>query len=285
VSGVDDASDLDPPHPEVRAVVARALSEDLGVLGDITSQAVVDAGALGTGQLVARAPGVLAGTAAATEVFRAVDPGITLRWRARDGAELVPAQVLATVEGSLRALLTGERSALNLLQHCSGVATLTRRYVRAAGSRTKILDTRKTLPGLRALERAAVRAGGGHNHRDSLSDQVLIKDNHVVQGAVADAVRRARELWPGRPVVCECDTLEQVSDALAAGATRILLDNMTPEEVAAVVARVGGAVPLEVSGGVTLDTVGEYAAAGADYVSVGAITHSAPALDIGLDLT
>lgn len=278
-------NEFDPPYGEVRAVVARALAEDLGVLGDITSLAVVEPDAHGTGRVVARAPGVLAGTAAATEAFRAVDPAIGVRWLAHDGAELVPAQVLGTVDGPLRSLLTAERSALNLLQHCSGVATLTRRYVCEAGARTKILDTRKTLPGLRALERAAVRAGGGHNHRDSLSDQVLVKDNHLVHGSIADAVRRARERWPGRAVVCECDTLEQAAEAVSAGATRILLDNMTPEQVARAVAQVGGAVPLEVSGGVTLDTVADYAAAGADFVSVGAITHSAPALDIGLDLS
>jgi nicotinate-nucleotide pyrophosphorylase (carboxylating) len=275
---------FDPPQPAVEEVVARALAEDLGVLGDITSAAVIDRDARGTGHFVARAAGVLAGRAAVTEVFRQVDATVAVHWQASDGAELVPGQAIATVEGPLRSLLAAERTALNLLQHCSGVATLTRHYVRATHGRARILDTRKTLPGLRALEKAAVRAGGGHNHRDSLSDQVLIKDNHVVQGAVGDAVRRALTRWPGRPVICECDTLAQVTEAAAAGATRILLDNMTPAQVAEAVGAVRGAVPLEVSGGVTLDTVGAYAAAGTDFISVGAITHSAPALDIGLDL-
>ena len=277
-------SEFDPPQPAVEEVVARALAEDLGVLGDITSMAVIDRDARASGRFVARVPGVLAGTAAATEVFRQVDDAVTVDWSAQDGAELVPGQELGTVAGRMRSLLAAERSALNLLQHCSGVATLTRAYVRKTHGKSMILDTRKTLPGLRALERAAVRAGGGHNHRDSLSDQILIKDNHVVQGAVGDAVRRALARWPGRPVVCECDSLEQVTEAAAAGATRILLDNMTPAQVAEAVAAVRGAVPLEVSGGVNLDTVEDYAAAGADFISVGAITHSAPALDIGLDL-
>jgi nicotinate-nucleotide pyrophosphorylase (carboxylating) len=277
-------SAFDPPAAAVRAVVARALDEDLGMLGDITSLAVIDRDARGTGRLVARAAGVLAGTAAATEVFRQLDGEVVVAWDALDGAEIVPGEDLATIAGSLRSILAGERSALNLLQHCSGVATLTRRYVRETGGRARILDTRKTLPGLRALQKAAVRAGGGHNHRDSLSDQVLVKDNHVVRGAVGDAVRRSAARWPGRVVVCECDTLDQVRDAAAAGASRILLDNMTPAEVAEAVAAVRGAVPLEVSGGVTVDTVAAYAAAGADFISVGALTHSAPALDIGLDL-
>lgn len=275
---------FDPPRHAVEEVVARALAEDLGVLGDITSLAVIDPDAVARGRFVARTAGVLAGRAAVTEVFHQVDPTVTVAWGADDGAELVPGQVLATVDGRLRSLLAAERTALNLLQHCSGVATATRAYVRETHGRSVVLDTRKTLPGLRALERAAVRAGGGHNHRDSLSDQVLIKDNHVVHGAVGEAVRRARHRWPGRPVVCECDSLDQVVEAASAGATRILLDNMTPAEVGEAVAAVRGAVPLEVSGGVTLDTVGAYAAAGADFISVGAITHSAPALDVGLDL-
>ncbi len=278
------SADLDPPAPAVREVVARALAEDLGVLGDITSIAVVEPGAAGHGRFVARVAGILAGTAAATEVFRQVDPEVAVVWSTGDGDEIVPGQLLGTVAGRLRSLLAGERSALNLLQHCSGVATLTHRYVVAAHGRARILDTRKTLPGLRALEKAAVRAGGGWNHRDSLSDQVLIKDNHVVGADVGDAVRRAVARWPGRTVVCECDTLEQVSSAVAAGATRVLLDNMSPTEVAAAVRQVAGAVPLEVSGGVGLDDVAAYAKAGPDYISVGALTHSAPALDIGLDL-
>jgi nicotinate-nucleotide pyrophosphorylase (carboxylating) len=188
------------------------------------------------------------------------------------------------VEGPLASILVGERTALNLLCHLSGVASLTRRYVRAAAGHARIRDTRKTTPGLRALEKAAVRAGGGVNHRGSLSDGVLLKDNHLAGLTIQAAVRRARLRWPGRSVQVECDTTAQLDEALEAGADLVLLDNMSPAEVTRCVERVGGRSLVEVSGSVTLDTAGAYADAGVDLISVGAITHSAPVLDIGLDL-
>lgn len=278
-------SDFDPPSGVVRTVVRTALAEDLGALGDLTSLAVVPEDANGTGRFVARHPGVLAGTAAATEVFRQVDPAVTVRWRAGDGDALDTAAELGRVEGSMRSILGAERTALNLLCHCSGVATLTRRFVEAvAGSGARIRDTRKTLPGLRALEKAAVRAGGGSNHRESLSDAVLIKDNHLARLPLTEAVERARGCWPGRIVEVECDSLAQVAEAKAAGPDLVLVDNMTPAEVQEAVAALGGAIPVEVSGGVALESARAYAEAGADYVSVGALTHSAPSLDLALDL-
>lgn len=277
-------SSLDPPVGIVREVVALALREDLGLLGDLTSLAVIPEDAEGTARFVARTDGVLAGTAAATEVFRQLDSDVVVAWTAADGAELNPGLHFGSVSGPLRSLLGGERTALNLLQHCSGVATLTRRYVRSTHGRAQIRDTRKTLPGLRALEKAAVRAGGGANHRECLSDAVLIKDNHLVHHDLTAAVRRARAHWPGRVVEVECDTLEQVREAIAVGPDLILLDNMTPDEVREARSIAGPDAALEVSGGVTVDTVAAYAEAGATYISVGAITHSAPALDIGLDL-
>jgi nicotinate-nucleotide pyrophosphorylase (carboxylating) len=300
------AGDFDPPVSAVREAVARALAEDLGVLGDLTSTALIPADATGTGHFMARADGVLAGTAVAAEVFAQLDPSVAVTWVVADGDRLVAGQQIGTITGPLRSLLTGERPALNFLGHLSGIATLTRAHVDAAeaaagGGRCLIRDTRKTTPGLRALEKAAVRAGGGANHRGNLSDAVLVKDNHLRHlsqtkageeagevperpAAIAVAVARARSRWPGVAVEVEADTLDQVSDAKAAGADIILVDNMTPDEVAKAVALVGGAVPIEVSGRVTLGTVAAYAAAGADLISIGALTHSAPVLDIALDL-
>jgi nicotinate-nucleotide pyrophosphorylase (carboxylating) len=276
-------SAFDPPLAAVREVVARALAEDLGPLGDLTA-ALVPTGATAVADLVPRAPGVLAGRLAATEAFAQVDASVAVRWHAEDGDTVVAGVAVGEVAGPLASVLTTERTALNLLSHLSGVATLTRRFVDAAGGRARIRDTRKTTPGLRALEKAAVRAGGGVNHRGSLSDGVLVKDNHLAGLSVSEAVERSRRLWPGRAVQVECDTAEQVKEALVAGADLLLLDNMTPEQVAACVDAVGGRCLVEVSGGVTLGTVAAYAAAGADLVSVGAITHSAPVLDIGLDV-
>jgi nicotinate-nucleotide pyrophosphorylase (carboxylating) len=278
------AGDFDPPVSAVREAVARALAEDLGVLGDLTSTALIEADAAGTGHFVARKAGVLAGTATAGEVFAQLDPAVTVTWAAADGDRLSAGQRIGTVTGPLRSVLIGERSALNILGHLSGIATLTRTYVAAAGDRCRIRDTRKTTPGLRALEKAAVRAGGGANHRGNLSDAVLIKDNHLRHCSIGDALDRARTRWPGVVVEVECDTLDQVAEAKAAGAALVLVDNLTPDEVAQAVGIAGGAFPIEVSGGVTLDTVAAYAAAGADLISVGALTHSAPVLDIGLDL-
>ena len=283
------SGDFDPPVSAVREAVGRALAEDLGVLGDLTSTALIPGDAIGQGHLVARVPGVLAGTAVATEVFAQLDPALSVTWAAADGDSLAAGQRIGTVTGPLRSLLTGERSALNFLGHLSGVATLTRAYVAAAadagaGRRCRIRDTRKTTPGLRALEKAAVRAGGGANHRGNLSDAVLIKDNHLRYCGITEAVRRARERCPGAVVEVECDTLDQLVETKEAGADLALVDNMTPEEVAKAVVLADGVLPVEVSGGVTLDSVAAYAAAGADLVSVGALTHSAPVLDIALDL-
>jgi nicotinate-nucleotide pyrophosphorylase (carboxylating) len=275
---------FDPPVAAVRDVVARSLAEDLGLLGDLTSLAVIPAEAIGHGRFVTRADGVLAGSAAAAETFRQLDPTVTVHWLVADGSQIRSGDDLAIVSGPLRSVLTGERTALNLLRHCSAIASLTNRFVLAAAGRTRILDTRKTTPGLRALEKAAVRAGGGFNHRESLSDAVLIKDNHLVACDLGEAIDRARTRWPGRLIECECDTLDQVVAARAARADRILLDNMSPEMVKEAIGLLDGTVPVEVSGNVDLETIGAYAAVGADYVSVGAITHSAGQLDLALDL-
>jgi nicotinate-nucleotide pyrophosphorylase (carboxylating) len=274
---------LDPPLTAVREVVARALAEDLGVHGDITA-GLVPADATVNAQLASRSDGVLAGRLCAAETFRSVDPAIRVEWLVADGDRIGPGTVIARVAGRLAPVLTAERTALNLLGHLSGVATLTRRFADAAGGRTRIRDTRKTTPGLRALEKAAVRAGGGVNHRGSLSDGILVKDNHLAGLSIEQAVATAHARWPGIACEVECDTLEQLKVALGAGADLVLLDNMTPDTVAAAVALVGGRVPVEVSGRVTIETVADYAAAGADLVSVGALTHSAPVLDIGLDI-
>jgi nicotinate-nucleotide pyrophosphorylase (carboxylating) len=268
----------------LREVVARALAEDLGALGDLTSVALIPEGAKGSGRFLARQAGVLAGTAAATEVFAELDSGVRVSWKRRDGDDLEAGQEFGLIRGRLRSVLAGERCALNFLGHLSGVATLTRAYTRAAGDRARIRDTRKTLPGLRALEKAAVRAGGGANHRGGLSDAVLIKDNHLRVCTITVAVARARSRWPGTVIEVECDTLEQVAEAKAAGADLVLLDNMSPDDVGRAVAVLGGAAQIEVSGRVTLDNVAAYAAAGADLISVGALTHSAPVLDLALDL-
>jgi nicotinate-nucleotide pyrophosphorylase (carboxylating) len=275
---------FDPPRSTVQAAVRLALAEDLGVLGDITSVACIADVTTARASFVARAEGVLAGSAAAIETFRQVDERVAVDWRVVDGAPVEPGLALASVEGPLRSILTAERVALNFLTHLSGVATMTRRYVHATNGRVRILDTRKTLPGLRAFEKAAVRAGGGFNHRESLSDAVLIKDNHLVGLGVGGAVERARTRWPNRIIEVECDSLEQVAEAKTAGPDIVLLDNMTPDMVREAVAILGGSAQTEVSGNVSIDSVGAYAEAGTDYISVGAITHSAIALDIGLDV-
>ena len=279
-------SEVDPPFTAVREVVARALAEDLEPLGDITS-ALVPEEVTAIGLIVPRREGVLAGRSAAAHVFAEVDGTLELTWHADDGHEVVPGEPLATVSGHLRSILTAERTALNLLCHLSGVATLTRRYVRAAQGKARIWDTRKTTPGLRALEKAAVRAGGGVNHRGNLSDWLLFKDNHLTAIDMAVAVRRARLRWPGKKVHVECDRFEQVEEAIAAGVDLVLLDNMAPDEVTRcveVVRASGAPILVEVSGGVDLNNVGALAQSGVDLISVGALTHSAPVLDIGLDI-
>ena len=280
-------SEFDAPVHVVRALVATALAEDIGPLGDLTA-ALVPADARAAVDVVARAVGVLAGTACATEVFAQLDPSVQVQWLLDDGDALAAGTKVGEVSGPLRSVLTGERSALNFLCHLSGVASLTRRFVEAAGPTARVWDTRKTLPGLRAVEKAAVRAGGGVNHRGTLSEFVLVKDNHLAGLGITEAVRRAHARWPGRTVEVECDRAEQVQEAIAAGAAMVLLDNMTPELVRACVSLARTTAPpgflVEVSGGVTLDTVRDYADAGADLISASVITQSAPALDLAFDL-
>ena len=272
------------PVAVVRDLVRRSLDEDLGPLGDITA-ALVPPDARATADVVVRADGVLAGTACATEVFAQLDPHVDVTWLLDDGSSVGSGAKVGHVAGPLRSVLTGERTALNFLCHLSGVATATRRFVEAAGEHTRVWDTRKTLPGLRAVEKAAVRAGGGVNHRGSLSDFVLVKDNHLAGLSITDAVARAHARWPGRTIEVECDHIEQVDEAIAAGASMVLLDNMSPDEVRSCVELVAKRVLVEVSGGVTVDNVRAYADAGADLVSTSVITQSAPALDIAFDLT
>ncbi|MDQ6697841.1 MAG: carboxylating nicotinate-nucleotide diphosphorylase [Actinomycetota bacterium] len=281
----------DPPIHAVRAAVALALSEDLTPLGDLTS-AVLPGDAAVRATIVARTAGVIAGRACVDEAFRQVDPTIACTWRVEEGASVDADSVLGDVAGALASVLTAERTALNFLGHLSGIATLTRAFVDAAGPGLRVWDTRKTTPGLRALEKAAVRAGGGVNHRGNLSDWVMFKDNHLAALGIDEAVRRARAAWPGRLVQVEADRIEQVEEALTAGADALLLDNMTPDEVRACVvvadehALATGTkrALLEISGGITLESVRQYAATGADVVSSGSLTNSAPVLDIGLDI-
>lgn len=262
--------------------VREALDED-GAAHDVTTAAVVPADLRAQAELRAGAPGVVAGLAAAAEAFRQVDAEAVFEAATADGARVEPGDVLATVRGPLASLLRAERTALNFLQQLSGVATLTRRYVDAAG-RAAVLDTRKTAPGLRPLQRAAVTAGGGVNHRLDLSDAVLVKDNHVAAaGGTERAIRLARR--SGLPVEVEVESLEDLDAALAEGAETVLLDNMTPEQVGEAVRRTAGRAVLEVSGCVTLASVAAYASTGVDRISVGALTHSAPALDISMEVT
>jgi nicotinate-nucleotide pyrophosphorylase (carboxylating) len=265
-----------------------ALREDIGG-GDITSVATVPADAEAQGTLLAKSPGVISGMEIAREVFQRVDPAVTFTPLVLDGQRVAAMTPIATVTGPARSLLASERVALNLLQRLSGVATVTARYVDAVrGSRARIVDTRKTTPGLRALEKAAVRHGGGHNHRFGLTDGVLIKDNHLaaVGGPkrVARAIALAREAAPHTlRIEVEVTTLPELAEALDAGADVVLLDNMDMATMREAVAMTAGRALLEASGGVTLDTVSSIAAAGVDLISVGALTHSAPALDISLD--
>jgi nicotinate-nucleotide pyrophosphorylase (carboxylating) len=266
-------------------LIDRALAEDVGD-GDATAEATVDRGARARATITQKAPGVLSGVAVAEEVFRRLDPDVAAARLGPEGEWRDGGPVLA-VEGSARALLTAERTALNFLGRLSGVATAAARVVRAveqAGGTAKILDTRKTTPGLRALEKRAVADGGAVNHRVGLFDFLLIKENHAaLAGGVGEAVRRAREARPDLPLAVEVRDAAEIDEALAAGAPRLLLDNMTPEQVGAAVAQVAGRAELEASGGVDAGTVLVYATIpGLHYVSMGAITHSAPALDLSL---
>ena len=276
--------DLGRPDDAVGRLIALALDEDVGP-GDRTAEACIDEGARGTALIVVKEPLVLSGLAAAARVFRALDPACELSALAGEGAALEPGAGVLRVRGSLRALLTAERTALNLLQRLSGIATQTRRFAEALrGTKTRLLDTRKTTPGLRQLEKAAVRAGGGFNHRGALFDGILVKDNHAAAaGSIGEAVRRAKA--GGHPLLrveAEVSTPAQIDEALAAGAEMLLLDNLGDKELAAAVRQVAGRVPTEASGGMTLDRLPLVAACGVDYVSVGALTHSAVAVDLSL---
>ena len=271
---------------EIRRVVATALAEDMGA-GDVTGEALIDRGLRYRARVLAKEAGVVSGLDAATAVFETLASDVEVRRRAHDG-DRVPAgrTVVLEVEGPAWAVLAGERTALNLLGHLSGIASLTRQFVDAvAGTGATILDTRKTTPGLRVLEKYAVRCGGGTNHRVGLFDGVLIKDNHLrAAGGISSAVRRARQSSSGLPVEVEAETLDEVREALAAGADRILLDNMPLPRLREAVALVGGRCSLEASGGVTLATVRAIAETGVDFISVGALTHSAPSLDVSLEV-
>ena len=284
---------VEPPHGVVVDAVARALAEDLTPLGDLTS-ALLDPTLSATAEVVVRGGGVVAGVPCASEAFRQVDEAVLVEWSVADGAIVESGTVIGRVDGPLASILTAERTALNFLGHLSGIATLTRRFVvvAAAAGSTRIWDTRKTTPGLRSLEKAAVRAGGGANHRGNLSDWILLKDNHLALMGIAGAVASARERWPARTVHVECDRIDQLREALDAGVDAVLLDNMTPAQVAEAVAvadehaaATGRRRPLlEISGGITLETVTRYVSLGADTISVGGLTNSAPVLDIGLDI-
>jgi nicotinate-nucleotide pyrophosphorylase (carboxylating) len=271
------------PGATISEIVARALAEDVGE-GDVTTAATVPEQARARALITQKAPGMIYGVDAAIEAFRALDPSVAVQrlvseseWR-EDGGPVLE------LEGSARAILTGERTALNFLQRLSGVATMAARCVRAVdGTGATILDTRKTTPGLRALEKAAVAAGGATNHRFGLFDAILIKENHAaLAGGVREAVRRARSAAPDLPLEVECRTLAEVDEALAAGAPMILLDNMSVAQLGDAVRHVAGRAKLEASGGVTLDTLREIASTGVNFISVGALTHSAPALDLSL---
>jgi len=279
--------DMRLPQHLITAAVAGALAEDLGLAGDITTNAVIPADAVASAVFAARKPGVIAGVDVAAAAFHYLDPNVKFEILASDGVRVESGTKIARVSGSARALLSAERVALNFLGRLSGIATLTRRYVDAvAGTRAQIVDTRKTTPGLRALEKYAVRAGGGMNHRIGLFDAVLIKDNHIaVAGGIGPAIAAARaHVGHMVKIEVEVDTLEQLAEALEHQIDAVLLDNMTPDQLAEAVRLVNGRAITEASGGVNLDTVRAIAEAGVDLISVGALTHSATVLDVGLDI-
>ncbi len=271
-------------HFDLDTFVRATLAEDLGERGDITCAAVIPEDAVFSGVMQSRDAITVAGLPVAEAFFRKLDPGVEVGMLVEDGEAVHPGAILMHIKGQARALLTAERSALNTVQHLSGIATMTRRYVEAiAGTGATLLDTRKTLPGLRMLEKYATRMGGATNHRMGLWDSAMIKDNHVaVAGSVGEAVRRAVAAGIKR-IIVEVDRLEQIAPALDAGATHLLLDNMAPDILRQAVALVAGRVPTEASGGISLDTIRAKAETGVTYVSVGRITQSAPAADIGLD--
>jgi nicotinate-nucleotide pyrophosphorylase (carboxylating) len=280
------AHELRLPGSLVDKAVAEALAEDLGMGGDITTEATVPAGTRASGIIAARKAGTVAGVQLAAAAFKTIDPFVEFEVVAGDGERVEAGGIIARVKGDARALLTAERTALNFLGRLSGIATLTARYVSAiAGTRARIVDTRKTTPGQRALEKFAVRCGGGVNHRFGLFDAVLIKDNHIVAaGGVGAALQRARaQAGPLVKVEIEVTSLDELDDALQLDPDAVLLDNMPLEMLKAAVAEVAGRVTTEASGGVNLETVRAIAETGVDHISVGALTHSAPVLDIGLD--
>jgi len=267
-----------------RELVRRALAEDFG-WGDVTTEGVIDAQQRARAVILAKSPCVIAGLDIASEAFRQLDPSVTITVHHADSSQCEPGAVVAEYEGHASGLLTAERTALNFLQWLSGIATLTRRFVDAAGGRITVLDTRKTTPLLRALEKYAVRAGGGTNHRSGLDDGILIKDNHVrLAGGVGAAVSRMRKKTREMATEVEAQSLQQVDDALAAGADIILLDNLSTRDIEAAVQKCRGRAKTEISGGVTLARMPELAATGADYVSIGALTHSAPAVDLSFEI-
>jgi nicotinate-nucleotide pyrophosphorylase (carboxylating) len=267
-----------------REVVRRALAEDLG-WGDVTTEAIVTSDQRARGVILVKSPCVLAGIHVAEEAFRQLDPAITFEVRRQDGDRCVPGDIVAEAHGSAAAMLTAERTALNLLQRMSGIATMARAFVDATSGAITVLDTRKTTPTLRALEKYSVRAGGAANHRAGLDDGILIKDNHIrLAGSVEEAVRRMKAIRHEMLVEVEAQSLDQVDAAIAAGADIILVDNLPLEQIREAVRRVRGRAKIEISGGVTLSRMRELSQTGADYVSVGALTHSAPAADISFEL-
>jgi nicotinate-nucleotide pyrophosphorylase (carboxylating) len=276
---------FEPLDPGVyRELVRRALAEDFG-WGDVTTEAVIDPQQKARAIILAKSPCVIAGLDVASEAFRQLDPGVAITVHHPDGSLCDPGTTVAQYEGHASGLLTAERTALNFMQRLSGIATLTRRFVEAAAGRITVLDTRKTTPLLRALEKYAVRAGGGVNHRAGLDDGILIKDNHIrLAGSVGAAVSRMKKKTGEMPTEVEAQSLQQVDDALAAGADIILLDNLSTADIIAAVKKCRGRAKTEISGGVTLARMPELAATGADYVSVGGLTHSAPAADLSFEI-
>ncbi|MEM7341386.1 MAG: carboxylating nicotinate-nucleotide diphosphorylase [Actinomycetota bacterium] len=284
-------NDLQPPLADVRFLVERALTEDLTPLGDLTSS-LLDPNLGGTATFGARHPGVIAGCRCVEETFAVVDRRLEIEWQRTDGDRVAAGDTIAVARGPYASMLTAERTALNFLSHLSGVATNAARWVDIAAGRVTVWDTRKTLPGYRSLQKAAVRAGGAANHRGNLSDWIMLKDNHLFGTTIGAAVAESRRRWPGRTVHVEADTEAHMIEALEAGADIILLDNFTPAELPVLVAKADAFAAehnrprplLEASGGITLDTLDAYAGTGVDLLSSGSITNSAPVLDIGLDV-
>jgi nicotinate-nucleotide pyrophosphorylase (carboxylating) len=276
---------FEPLDPSVyRGIVRRALAEDLG-WGDVTTEGTVDSNARGRGLIVVKSLCVLAGIDVAAETFRQLDPAVQITLRHHDGDCCQPGTVAAEIRGLAALMLTAERTALNFVQRLSGIATLTRKFVDAAGDGITILDTRKTTPTLRTLEKYAVRAGGGSNHRNGLDDGILIKDNHVrLAGGVSEAIKRMKAANQEMPIEVEAHSLADVDAAVQAGVDTILLDNLSIDDVRLSVSKIAGRAKVEISGGVTLDRMPEIARSGADYVSIGALTHSAPAADLSFEI-